>query len=497
VNIGRIIVRAFRRLAIRQGVDFLPSDVWSARCSVPPSRLPDLQKHPAATQGADQVAWDSRSPKPAMVRGRRRRYVASAASVAAIGALALPGVAGAQTITNHQVTAASSGVTASGVGSLTVANVGVVNNQSQTGVSYTDVPVTVNTGCANTPLFLCLNMTGVGGFTTVVSSPLEAGQVLDNPNLTVTVKGQSCGYLAQTGGYQATMEVDQVNISGGSVNAVAIQYSCSNSAITIIGTIAYNMTNSTAGQGYYIYDTYGDLFNFGNNGYLAYLSGPTWFPLAKPIEGMDTTPDGGGYWMVASDGGIFASGDAPFLGSTGGVRLAKPVVGMASTPDGKGYWLVASDGGIFAFGDAHFYGSTGGIKLNKPVVGMASTPDGKGYWLVASDGGIFAFGDAHFYGSTGNIRLNKPVNGMTVTPDGKGYWFVASDGGIFAYGDARFYGSTGGVRLDKPVVGMESTSDGRGYWLVASDGGLFNYGDATFHGSLGGQGFNNVVGMRR
>ena len=30
---------------------------------------------------------------------------------------------------------------------------------------------------------------------------------------------------------------------------------------------------------------------------------------------------------------------------------------MASTPDGGGYWLVASDGGIFTFGDAAFYGS--------------------------------------------------------------------------------------------------------------------------------------------
>ena len=60
---------------------------------------------------------------------------------------------------------------------------------------------------------------------------------------------------------------------------------------------------------------------------------------------------------------------------------------MAATPDGKGYWLVASDGGIFAYGDAHFYGSTGGKNLNSPIVGMAPTPDGKGYWLVASDGG--------------------------------------------------------------------------------------------------------------
>ena len=33
---------------------------------------------------------------------------------------------------------------------------------------------------------------------------------------------------------------------------------------------------------------------------------------------------------------------------------------MAATPDGRGYWLVASDGGIFAFGDAPFHGSMGG-----------------------------------------------------------------------------------------------------------------------------------------
>ena len=115
---------------------------------------------------------------------------------------------------------------------------------------------------------------------------------------------------------------------------------------------------------------------------------------------------------------------------------------MASTPDGNGYWLVASDGGIFSYGDAAFHGSTGGIRLNRPIVGMASTPDGNGYWLVATDGGIFSFGDASFHGSTGAIRLNKPIVGMAATPDGEGYWLVASDGGIFSFGDAGY------LRLD-------------------------------------------------
>jgi N-acetylmuramoyl-L-alanine amidase len=242
-------------------------------------------------------------------------------------------------------------------------------------------------------------------------------------------------------------------------------------------------------------------------------------------------------------------GDAP-LGVNALANPNAPVVGMAATPDGKGYWLVASDGGIFTFGDAGFYGSTG-RHLNAPVVGMAATPDGKGYWLVASDGGIFTFGDAGFYGSTGRAHLQRPgrrhgrhprwqgllarrlrrrhlhlrrrrvlrldrrhgaeqthrrhgghprrqgllarrlrrrhlhlrrrhrfygsegaaplqapVVGMAATPDGKGYWLVASDGGIFTFGHAAFSGSEGGAELQAPAVGMAATPDGGGYWLV-------------------------------
>jgi N-acetylmuramoyl-L-alanine amidase len=207
---------------------------------------------------------------------------------------------------------------------------------------------------------------------------------------------------------------------------------------------------------------------------------------STPVVGMAATPDGGGYWLVAADGGVFTFGDAKFLGSEGGAQLAAPVVGMAATPDGGGYWLVAADGGVFTFGDAKFFGSTGALRLNAPIVGMAATPDGGGYWLVAADGGIFTFGDAKFLGSEGGTELNAPIVGMAATPDGGGYWLVAADGGIFTFGDAKFFGSTGALRLNAPIVGMAATPDGGGYWLVAADGGIFTFGDATFLGSEGG-----------
>ena len=125
--------------------------------------------------------------------------------------------------------------------------------------------------------------------------------------------------------------------------------------------------------------------------------------------------------------------------TAGAPAMAAPAVAMAATPDGGGYWIAGSDGGIFAFGDAGFYGSMGGQTLNKPVVGMASTPDGNGYWLVASDGGIFAFGDAGFYGSAGGVALGAPV--VAIAASAHGYWLADAAGRVFTFGDAGFYGS--------------------------------------------------------
>jgi hypothetical protein len=241
------------------------------------------------------------------------------------------------------------------------------------------------------------------------------------------------------------------------------------------------------GGGIFVVGSEGEVATYGD---ATYYGGANLATPPAPISGiattapnLSTTSNPKGYWLSGRDGSVYnqPSGTVQFFGSLPSLHItpSAPIVGIAGTPDAKGYWLVGADGGIFAFGDAAFYGSKGGSPLNAPVVGMAATPDGKGYWLVASDGGIFAYGDAAFYGSKGGSPLNAPVVGMAATPDGKGYWLVASDGGIFAYGDATFYGSMGGSPLNAPVVGMSSSVSGHGYWLVASDGGLFAFGDAA------------------
>ena len=79
--------------------------------------------------------------------------------------------------------------------------------------------------------------------------------------------------------------------------------------------------------------------------------------------------------------------------------LAAPVVDAAVTPSGGGYWLVAADGGVFNRGDAGFHGSLAGTKLEAAVCGIEATETGRGYTLFAADGGVFPFGDAVFHGT--------------------------------------------------------------------------------------------------
>jgi hypothetical protein len=120
--------------------------------------------------------------------------------------------------------------------------------------------------------------------------------------------------------------------------------------------------------------------------------------------------------------------------------------------------LVASDGGIFAFGDAGFFGSTGAMQLNQPIVGMAPLPaaagtpqtpaspgtaptsGSKGYWLLGADGGLFSFGDANFFGSLPGTNVKGPAVAMRPTGTGGGYLIVTAAGTVASFGDAPVLG---------------------------------------------------------
>ena len=165
---------------------------------------------------------------------------------------------------------------------------------------------------------------------------------------------------------------------------------------------------------------------------------------------------------------------------------------MTATRSGKGYWLVASDGGIFAFGDA------GVLRLDRrheaeqadhrddPVGHREGLPDGghRRRHLLLRRRGILRFGGGH---GPGQADLRHGADAV-----GQGYWMVGSDGKILNYGDAAALGSASAL---KSVAAMASTPSGPGYWAVGTDGSLAAFGDATDLGHPTGTLTKPIVGM--
>jgi Peptidase A4 family/IPT/TIG domain len=254
-------------------------------------------------------------------------------------------------------------------------------------------------------------------------------------------------------------------------------------------------------HGYWLVGSDGGIFTFGS----AQFYGSTGsLRLQRPVVGIVPTADRGGYWLDASDGGVFAFGDSGYYGSVPGLglhpagsglpnSLDAPIVGMVPSADGGGYFMVASDGGVFAFGDARFAGSCPGIGgCSGAAVAVMPDATGNGYWVVTKTGRVYTFGDAPYYGAPGS--QSTAVTSAVRTPDGKGYWILFANGAIANYGDAASLGSPAGQYGGlNPASAIFTTSDGGGYWVASASGSVNSYGDAPGDGSMAGKGLNGSI----
>ncbi len=123
---------------------------------------------------------------------------------------------------------------------------------------------------------------------------------------------------------------------------------------------------TSSGRGYIMVADDGGVFTFGDARFAGSMGARQ---LNAPIRSVALDRGEQGYWIGAADGGVFAF-DAPYRGSLGSTRLNAPIVGMAAC--GGGYLLVASDGGVFNFSDCPFYGSLADGPPSRHVAGLAS-----------------------------------------------------------------------------------------------------------------------------
>ena len=81
------------------------------------------------------------------------------------------------------------------------------------------------------------------------------------------------------------------------------------------------------------------------------------------------------------------------------------------TADDRGYLVVGRDGGVFAFGDAPFLGSLPAPACDvDDVVGIATAAGDTGYWVVQADGTVTGFGSADNYGNVAVAPIRSPAS---------------------------------------------------------------------------------------
>jgi hypothetical protein len=144
------------------------------------------------------------------------------------------------------------------------------------------------------------------------------------------------------------------------------------------------------------------------------MAASTALVLSPTPAGSQSAPDpldGGGYWMLGSDGTVYDFGAAEnfgHVGELGGVSLTS-ITAMASTPTQQGYYIVTRFGTTFTYGDAD-----SDLANGRPEYDFEA--EWSAVQVSRSGGGIWWFsdaGDVHVAGDAGNHQQCCPLSGQT------------------------------------------------------------------------------------
>jgi sugar lactone lactonase YvrE len=443
-----------------------PTDVLVAYQTIPTASITNLPSNPTYSPGGSFTATVSTNSNGAQT------VASSTPGVCTTSGLVVTYVAAGQCTLTAQVAASLFYTAASGtVQSFTVHGI------PPTAPSITNLP--------SNPTY-----SSGGGFTATVSTTSNGTQSVTSSTPGVcTASGLVVTYVA-AGQCTLTAQV-----------AASATYAAASGAAQSFTVVSAATPTPTPTHGYWLVGSDGGIFSFGSSQFYGSTGS---LNLQRPVVGIVPTSDHGGYWLDASDGGVFSYGDTHFYGSIPGLglnpagsglphSLNAPIVGMVPSSDDGGYFMVASDGGVFAFGDARFAGSCPGIGgCSGAAVAVMPDASGNGYWLVTQTGNVYTFGDASYFGAPGNT--GSPVTSAVRTPDGGGYWILTANGAVHGYGDAGNYGdATGAFGGLNPATAIFATSDGGGYWIASANGTVDQYGDAPNDGGMSGTHLNGLI----
>jgi hypothetical protein len=334
---------------------------------------------------------------------------------------------------------------------------------------------------------------------------------------------------------------------------------------------AHDMAVTPSGKGFWIVDWMGNVKAYGDAELHTGYNGQTDYVVNSPQRYYDWRIK----WLEIYRGGAqeFYDGKGvlhaidPNWKYNGNINTAwdtAPRVtcnGIAATNTGNGYWILFSNGSVFAFGDAidnpkglpshipprpndptatafrgiqtkylHYgrvsYGYTKDYYVGGKGTAIESHPKKKGFWVVDECGQVFAYGDAVHHGELKNRIYNEGADSsftlklfdyavdITSTDTGDGYWILFNSGLVAAFGDAVSKGpleldsinkqfennvAVGGSRLDPELdyykrlfYSMARDQDGRGYWVLRADGEVY-FHEAT---DWGNPGWNGLTGYR-